>query len=154
MKKIAGGVKAAGSGSMKAAGRAGSGSMKIMQGPGNQEAKAAKAANTSKASAASGMQANQFSAAQLIQMEMAGELVEKKKQVELLNAQAEESSLRIVELGDQLSSTEQQLADSKLEADSLRIALAKIDPSYKQSQLVPIDPVALLLPCLLQPIYR
>ena len=44
------------------------------------------------------------------------------------------------------------LKDPLAEADSLRIALAKIDPSYKQSQLVPIDPVALLLPCLPQPI--
>jgi hypothetical protein len=89
----------------------------------------------------SGMQAQQFSAAQLIQMEMTEELVDRKKEVVLLNKQAEESRGRIVELGQDILALEQQLQISDARARSFQVALSKLDPSYAKSRLLPLEPV-------------
>jgi hypothetical protein len=80
---------------------------------------------------------NQFSAAQLIQMEMSAELVDKKKQVEIMTAQAAESATRIAGLESELQSLTRELHAEKARGDTMRATLAKLDPSEQASKLHP-----------------
>lgn len=80
---------------------------------------------------------NQFSAAQLIQMEMSAELLEKKKQVEILTAQADEDAVRIAALEGQLQSLSRELSAEKARGDAMQVTLAQLDPSEQVSKLQP-----------------
>ena len=81
---------------------------------------------------------NQFSAAQLIQMEMASELVENKKRVEELTARTGEDAARMEELEQQMEEMRVSLADATVLAESRRSALVRLDPGFGRSKLLPL----------------
>ena len=79
---------------------------------------------------------NQFSAAQLIQMEMASELLDKKKQVERLTEQVAEEQARQAELGREMEEMQVQLTRFRV----MQGALIRLDPSFGGSNLLPLRP--------------
>ena len=79
---------------------------------------------------------NQFSAAQLIQMEMASELLDKKKQVERLTEQVAEEQARQAELGREMEEMQVQLTRFRV----MQGALIRLDPSFGGSNLQPQRP--------------
>ena len=92
---------------------------------------------------------NQFTAAQRIQLELSSELVEKKKQVEMLNEQAGRDKDRIQGLEDQLKAMRHDLLATKVRCDGMRTTLAKLDPSLQESRMkshTPVSPVAISSP--------
>lgn len=81
---------------------------------------------------------NQFSAAQLIQMEMASELVENKKLVQELTAQTNADAERLMELERELEETRVALKDAAVLSESMRSALVRLDPGFGRSKLKPL----------------
>jgi hypothetical protein len=81
---------------------------------------------------------NQFSAAQLIQMEMASELVENKKLVQDLTSQTEADADRIAELEQQMEDMRVSLAEASVMSESMRSALVRLDPGFGRSKLTPL----------------
>lgn len=84
---------------------------------------------------------NQFSAAQLIQMEMASELVENKKLVQELTAQTNADAERMAELERELEEVRVALNEATVLSESMRSALVRLDPGFGRSKLKPLKGV-------------
>ena len=84
--------------------------------------------------------AQQFTAAQLIQMEMAQELVEKKKLCEQLQAKAEEDAAKLEKLEAMVKTQASKLSQRNAAIATLTFNLKLAEPSWKESTLAPLEP--------------